>query len=75
MKILIIFPNISASSNNFWEHCSLVPPLFAPMTLLNHISDGESLVVKLKVSFHIKRPSYANRMNSPSAIGSIDDFQ
>ena len=31
MKILIIFLNISASLNNFWEHCSRVPPLFAPM--------------------------------------------
>ena len=31
MKILINFLNISASSNNFWEHCSRVPPLFAPM--------------------------------------------
>ena len=30
---LIIFLNISASSNNFWEHCSCVPPLFAPMWL------------------------------------------
>jgi hypothetical protein len=29
--ILIIFLNNSASSNNFWEHCSCVPPLFAPM--------------------------------------------
>jgi hypothetical protein len=27
--ILIIFLDISASSNNFWEHCSRVPPLFA----------------------------------------------
>ena len=34
MKILIIFPNISASSNNFWEHCSCVPPLFAPMGVM-----------------------------------------
>ena len=31
MKILIIFLTISASPNNFWEHCSRVPPLFAPM--------------------------------------------
>ena len=30
-KTLIIFLNISASSNIFWEHCSRVPPLFAPM--------------------------------------------
>ena len=27
MKILIINQNISASSHNFWEHCSRVPPL------------------------------------------------
>ena len=27
-KNLIIFLNISSSSNNFWEHCSCIPSLF-----------------------------------------------
>jgi hypothetical protein len=35
--------NISASSNNFWEHCSRVPPLFAP--ILVHLEAGRGLVL------------------------------
>ena len=31
MEILKVCLNISAGSNNFWEHYSRVPPLFAPM--------------------------------------------
>jgi hypothetical protein len=36
LMILIFFLNISASSNNFWEHCSHVPPLFAPMAIMSN---------------------------------------
>ena len=44
MNNLIISLNISASSNNFWEHCSRVLPLFAPMGRLVLASDEEPAV-------------------------------
>jgi hypothetical protein len=39
-KYFKIFLNISSSSKYFWEHCSRVPPLFAPMPLRKKKSRG-----------------------------------